>query len=424
VRKGQDEGYEVGDAVTILGLESEEPSAVLRHRRFAKFWGARILTTSAFQMQNVAIGWVLYSMTGRALDLGLLGLAQFLPVALFSLIAGHFADRHDRRAIVALCQSVSAAIAMLLAVGLFTGTLGRQGIFLLAALSGTARAFEFPTMSALMPNLVPAALLAKASAWSASAGQSALIAGPFIGGILLAVDPVAAFGTASGMYLCAATLSWSIGEARSSEAREPITLKSFFSGIAFVFAKPVILGTLSLDLFAVLLGGVTALLPIFAQDILQCGPWGLGLLRSAPAGGALAMSILLAQRPLKNHIGRRMFAAVLIFGLATIVFGLSANLYLSLTALVVLGAADVVSVVIRFSLVQIQTPDAMRGRVSALNAVFIGASNQLGDFESGAVAALFGAVPAVMIGGAGTILIALLWMVLFPDLRRLRSFEG
>jgi MFS family permease len=397
---------------------------LFRHPRFAKFWAARILSTSAFQIQAVAIGWYLYAMTGRALDLGMLGLAAFIPVAFFSLFAGHFADRHDRRRIVAICQFCSAAVSALLAAGAYAEFLRPASIFALMAVAGTARTFEHPTMAALMPSLVRVSLFPKASALTAAANQMAQIVGPALGGALLILSPVAALGAASCLFVAATLLSWRIGKSRAARVREPIALKSLFSGVAYVKSNPLILGTLSLDLFAVLLGGVTALLPIFAHDILKIGPSGLGFLRAAPPVGALAMSIVLARYPLRHRVGALMFAAVSVFGAATIVFGLSTNLFLSLAALSILGAADVVSVVIRFSLVQLQTPDFMRGRVSALNSLFIGASNQLGDFESGAAAALLGAVPAVLLGGGGTIAVALLWMMLFPELRRLQTLEG
>jgi MFS family permease len=398
--------------------------ALLRYRPFARFLAARALSAAAIQMQAVAIGWYLYATTGRALDLGLLGLAEFIPVALLSLFAGHFADRHDRRKIAAAGQASMAGVAAMLALGTADQMLGAPAIFALVAAGGTARAFEHPTMAALMPGLVPPKLFSRASAWSASAIKTAQILGPALGGLLLIASPVVAFAVAAAMFLGAAALTWSIGKAEAGWVREPFTWQSLFSGIAFVRKRPVIFGTLSLDLFAVLLGGATALLPIFAQDILKTGPAGLGLLRAAPAVGALIMSVVLAHYPLKYRVGELMFAAVSVFGAATIVFGLSTNFFLSLAALTTLGAADVVSVVIRSSLVQLQTPDSMRGRVSALNSLFIGASNQLGDFESGAAAALFGAIPAVLLGGGGTILVALIWMALFPDLRRLQTLEG
>jgi MFS family permease len=401
-----------------------EKAAVLGHRRFAYFWTARTLSTSAFQIQAVAAGWHLYLLTGSALDLGFLGLAEFVPALLLVLFAGHFADRYDRRKIVTACQSCHAAIALLLAFGAADGILGRGGIFALIAAAGTARAFEHPTMAALMPGLVPIAIFPRASAWSAVAIKAAQVMGPALGGVLLAAGTPAGFAAASMIFLIAASFSWRIGPSRTVPPREPFTLQSFFSGIGFARRKPIILGTLSLDLFAVLFGGVTALLPVFAHDILKTGPEGLGLLRAAPALGALCMAAALTRYPISRNVGALMFTAVSMFGFATVIFGLSHNIYLSLAALATLGAADTVSVVIRFSLVQIQTPDAMRGRVSALNSLFIVTSNTLGDFESGAAAALFGAVPAVLIGGGATILIALLWMVLFPSLRRLGTYEG
>jgi MFS family permease len=402
----------------------DEKKAVLRHRPFALFWAARTLSTSAYQIQAVAAGWSLYLLTGSALDLGLLGLAEFAPALLFAFIAGHFADRHDRRTIVAACQASHAAVAILLALGAASGTLSRSSIFVLIRAAGTARAFEHPTMAALMPGLVPASVFPKASAWSASAIKSAQAVGPALGGVLLAASTPIAFVAASAVFLVAAGLSWRIGPSRAAAGREPFTLQSLFSGVAFIRSKPILLGTLSLDLFAVLFGGVTALFPVFARDVLMTGPEGLGLLRAAPAIGSLAMALALTRYPLSQNVGAHLFAAVSLFGLATIVFGLSVNMYLSLAALATLGAADTVSVIIRFSLVQLQTPDAMRGRVSALNSLFILSSNQLGDFESGAAAALLGAVPAVLLGGGATILIALIWMTFFPSLRQLSTYEG
>jgi MFS family permease len=410
---------------TSVSVEfANQKTPVLRHRRFALFWASRTLSTSAFQIQTVAAGWYLYLLTGSALDLGFLGLAEFAPALLLAFIAGHLADRHDRRTIVAACQAAHAGVAGLLALGAASGSLSRAGIFALIAAAGTARAFEHPTMAALMPGLVPVPAFARANAWSASAVKTAQAAGPALGGLLLAASSSIAFAAASAIFFLAASLSWRIGPSRAASAREPFTLQSVFSGVAFVRSKPILFGTLSLDLFAVLFGGVTALFPVFARDILGTGPEGLGLLRAAPAIGSLAMALALTRYPLSRNVGARLFAAVSVFGLATILFGLSHNIYLSLAALTIMGAADAVSVVIRFALVQLQTPDAMRGRVSALNSLFIFSSNQLGDFESGAAAALFGAVPAVLLGGGATILVALLWMMLFPSLRHLRTYEG
>jgi MFS family permease len=278
-------------------------------------------------------------------------------------------------------------------------------------------------MSALVPEVVPRERIAPAMAWIVSAGQTAQIVGPALGGLLYALGPGAAYATAAAMCLLAGALGAAIRLTRRPRPREPLTVESVFSGAAFILSRRVLLGSMSLDLFAVLLGGATALLPVFAKDILGVGPVGLGLLRSAPAVGALATSLLLARYPLERKLGPTLFRAVIVFGVATVVFGLSTDMVLSLAALTVLGAADVVSMVIRLSLAQIRTPDAMRGRVSAVHSLFTGTSNQLGAFESGALAALVGAVPSVLIGGVGTIAVAAIWMALFPELWRLRRFE-
>jgi MFS family permease len=394
---------------------------ILRHRPFALFWSARIAATVAFHMFAVAVGWQVYDLTGSALDLGLIGLAQFLPVVLLTLAIGHVADRYDRRAIIAVCQLAEAAALIALALGTLGGWIERAGIFALVALIATARAFESPTMAALVPGLVPRALLPRASAWSASANQTAQIVGPALGGLLYALGPAVVYGSATALLVVAAALIGLIPLERRVAPPAASGLGALFAGIGFVWRDKVILGTLSLDLFAVLLGGATALLPIFARDILGTGPWGLGVLRSAPACGALVMSLVLANRALAPPVGPKLFAALIVFGLATCVFALSTALWLSFAALFTLGAADVVSVVIRFSLVQLRTPDEMRGRVSAVNSLFVGTSNQLGDFESGVLAALIGAVPAVLVGGLGTIAVALLWMRLFPALRRIHA---
>jgi MFS family permease len=368
-------------------------------------------------MNAVAIGWLVYAITGSAFDLGLVGLAQFLPILVLTLAAGHVADRYDRRRIVQICQAAECGGALVLAAGAGFGWLNIDLIFALVAVIGAARAFEAPTLSALMPGLVTPAQLPQASAYAASATQTATVLGPAAGGLLYALGATVPFGCVAGLYALAVLAMAFVQLVWAAPKREPVSLGSVFMGLAFIRSNPAILGAISLDLFAVLLGGATALLPIFARDILHTGSWGLGLLRAAPAVGALAMSILLARRPIRQRAGRLMFTAVAVFGLATIMFALSRSLWLSLAALCVLGAADVVSVVIRFSLVQANTPDGMRGRVSAVNMLFVGTSNQLGEFESGMTAALFGTVPAVLIGGVGTIGIALLWMRLFPTLR-------
>jgi len=281
---------------------------------------------------------------------------------------------------------------------------------------GIARAFEAPSNSALLPQLVPPGLFARAISLSSASQQATIIAGPALGGFIYAAGPTASYGTCAVLFLLASLLIATIRIAAPVAAREPVDMQSLFAGFSFIRNQPVVLGAISLDMFAVLLGGATALLPIYAREILHTGPWGLGLLRSAPAIGALAMSIYLARRPLERNAGRAMFIGVAVFGVATIVFALSSSVVLSLCALVLLGAADMISVVIRSALVQLETPDAMRGRVSAVNWLFIGTSNQLGEFESGVTAALLGVVPAALLGGVGTLLVAALWMRLFPAL--------
>lgn len=396
---------------------------VFAHRSFALLWLARVLSTLAMHVQTVAVGWQLYALTGSALDLGLVGLVQFVPMILLTLAAGQAADRYDRRRIVVACQLVKTAAAATLALGTAGGWLGRDSMLLTMAAVGAARAFESPTLAALVPDVVPRSLIAPAAAWSVSANQSARIVGPALGGVLYALSPTATYAAIAALVIVTAACAALIRRSSAATQREPLTLDTVFSGITFIWSRPVLLGTMSLDLFAVLLGGATALLPIYARDILGVGPGGLGLLRAAPAVGALATSLFLAQRPLERRVGRSLFRAVITFGLATVVFGLSTSLVLSLVALAVLGASDVVSVVIRFSLVQIRTPDLMRGRVSAVHSLFTGTSNQLGEFESGLVAALLGPVPAVLIGGLGTVAVAALWMCLFPVLRRTSRFE-
>jgi MFS family permease len=374
-------------------------------------------------MLGVAVGWQLYELTGRALDLGLVGLAQFAPMILLTLVVGQVADRYDRRLVVMVCEVAKAAVAGALALGAIGGWQTRTTIFALVALLGAAQAFENPAMSALVPEVVDRSLIAPAMAWVISAAQTAQIVGPALGGLLYALGPGAAYFTAGGLFVLAGVLAAAIRVARRVRPREPLTLETVFSGAAFIYAQRVLLGSMSLDLFAVLLGGATALLPVFARDILRVGPAGLGVLRSAPAVGALATSVFLAHYPLEHRLGPTLFRSVIVFGAATVVFALSTDFILSLVALTVLGAADVVSMVIRMSLAQIRTPDAMRGRVSAVHSLFTGASNQLGAFESGVVAALIGTVPSVLLGGLGTLAVAAIWMVLFPELRRLGRFE-
>jgi MFS family permease len=407
-----------------LASLSIQPERLLRHPSFLLFWASRVFSALGFQVASVAVGWLVYAKTGSAYALGLVGLFQFLPMVALTFLVGHIADRLDRRRIVAVCQFLECVVLAFLSFGDRDGKLDVAVLFVAVALLGAARAFESPTMSALLPALVPDALLTKAIAVSSSAMQTATIVGPSIGGLLYAAGasvPLAASAFCLSIACCGMAF---IKMERTPPKREPISFQSVFSGVSFIRSRPIILGAISLDLFAVLLGGVTALLPIFARDILHIGPWGLGFLRSAPAAGALAMSVLLVQISMNRQVGLKMFVAVILFGIATVIFSLSTNLALSLIALMALGAADNVSVVIRISLVQLSTPDAMRGRVSAVNSLFIGTSNQLGEFESGMLAGLLGVIPAGVVGGIGTILIALLWMRLFPALRTVNTLSN
>ena len=399
----------------LLGASAWE---LLRQRDFALFCSGRFLAGVALQMQTVAVGWLVYDLTQSALALGLAGLAAFLPAIGLALVTGHVADRLDRRLVVAAAYALNALTAIGLVACASVGERALPFIYALIVAAGTARAFANPTSQALLPNLIPRESFHRAIALSSSAWQTATILGPSIGGLLYALGARVVFAT-SAILFCAALAAVAAIRHRPVRAdRKAATWASLIAGISFIRAKPLLLGAISLDLFAVLLGGATALLPIYAQDILQTGPWGLGLLRSMPGVGAVAMSVVLANWPLTRQAGRRLFAAVSVFGLGTIGFGLSTYLPLSMLCLFVIGAADTISVVVRLTLVQSETPDEMRGRVAAVNTVFIGASNELGEFESGTLAAWLGAVPAVVIGGVGTIVVALMWSRFFPELRR------
>lgn len=397
---------------------------LLRHQvPFLKFWLARVCTASAFQMLTVAIGWHMYQLTGNVLDLGLVGLVEFLPRVLFMLHTGHVADRYDRRKVAAICQASQALIALALVLGSTTGDVTREMIFVLAFLLGSTRAFEMPATQALLPSLVPAALFPAAIAASSSAMQTATIVAPALGGFLYAFGSIWVYAPSTALYVLACTLMLSLPKKQTALNQERPSIHSLLAGIRFIRSRPDIFGAISLDLFAVLLGGATALLPVFAKDILLTGPWGLGLLRSAPAVGALLMAFWIARFPIQRNVGRVMFSAVGVFGVATIAFGLSTSLWFSLFTLVVLGAADMISMVIRGAFVQLETPDAMRGRVSAVNGLFIGASNQLGEFESGLTAHWFGTVNAVVLGGVGTLLITGAWYKLFPTLAQRQTLS-
>jgi MFS family permease len=399
--------------------------ALLALPSFLRFWAGRLAGTMGSQMFMVAIGWQMYDLTHSAWDLGLVGLFQFLPALALVLVSGHVADRHDRRRVVAL----ALAAQMLAVLVLLGATLGHRAsrdlILALSLLLGTAKSFQMTAQQALAPLLVPPQLLARALAFNSAGMQAAIIGGPALGGFLYAAGQVTVYSVCAALFALGAALMATVRYDHVPAARQPVTTQTLLAGVRFIWHRPAVLGAISLDLFAVLLGGATALLPIFARDILHTGPWGLGLLRAAPAAGALAMSIALTRHGLERRVGRLLFGSVAVYGAATLVFGLSTHFALSLGALVVAGAADMVSVVVRQSLVQLDTPDAMRGRVSAVNSIFIGASNQLGEFESGATAAWLGPVGSVLLGGVGTLLVVVLWMRRFPQLaRRDRLSEG
>jgi MFS family permease len=371
----------------------------------------------------VAIGWKIYAITGDAFDLGLVGLIQFIPAVVFTLLIGHLTDRYDRRTILRGAQATMGAAAALLIVVFLDPTPTVSLLFAAVFLIGTARAFESPASQSLVPAVVPTALLPRATAAWATSNQTGIICGPAAGGLIYAFKPVLVPALAFILFGAAITLVTLIHIERRTPRREPPSLSSVLAGFRYVRQRPRLLGVIPLDLFVALLGGVTALLPIYAKDILMAGPIGLGLLRSAPAIGALTMSIVLSHIPVERRIGLKMFAVVALFGAATMLFAVSTWLPLSMAALAILGAADAVSVVIRFTLVQIETPDEMRGRVSAINFLFVNTSNTLGEFESGAVAAWLGAVPSAFIGGLGSLLVAAIWMMIFPALRRVDRFE-
>ena len=389
-----------------------------RQRAFMRFWWTRLAATSANQMLMVAVGWQMYELTGSAWDLGLVGLLQFAPALMLVLVAGHVVDGFHRGRIVALCMAAQTLIAAVLALASLRGLVSRELLLVVSVLLGTVKAFQMPAQQALTPLLVPTALLPSALAFASTGSQAAIVLGPAIGGFAYAGGAVTVYGLCAGLFMLAGTLVFGVRYEHAPRAGQLMTLATLMGGVHFVWRRPVVLGAISLDLFAVLLGGATALLPIFAKDILFVGPWGLGLLRAAPAAGAFAMSIALTRWPVCRRAGHVLLGAVALYGAATRVFGVSTSVALSMAALAVAGAADMVSVVIRQSLVQLDTPDDMRGRVSAVNSVFIGASNQLGEFESGMTAALLGPVGSVVLGGIGTVLVAAWWMKLFPTLAR------
>lgn len=392
-------------------------SALFAERPFIRFWLARLAAVLAQQMLMVAVAWQMYDLTGSAWDLGLVGLFQFVPALLLTLPAGHLVDKLRRGRIFALCMLAQGGVALLLVLATEGAFISRELILGLSILLGAARAFQMPAQQALLPMLVPMHLLERAVTLGSTGMQAGVICGPALGGLIYAAGPAWVYGVAGGLLLLAFGLMLSIHDP-FQPSTEATTLSSVLAGVQFVWQNKLLLGATSLDLFAVLLGGATALLPIYARDILHVGPAGLGLLRGAPAAGALLMSLLMLRWPIQRQVGPWLLGSVAVFGLATVVFGLSEHFGLSLLALAITGAFDNISVVMRMTLVQLETPNEIRGRVSAVNSIFIGASNQLGEFESGATAALFGAVGSVVVGGVGTLAVAAGWFKLFPTLAR------
>jgi MFS family permease len=398
--------------------------SALRHRGFAFFIAMRIVSQFGTQIVAVAVGWQVYDLTRNPADLGLVGLFQFAPALLLVLVTGAVSDRFNRRLIAAICFFGEALCAATILIFTWQGSISVGIIFLLLVFFGIGRAFVNPATQSLVPNLVPDRDLSSAIALSSSSWQVATVVGPAIGGLLYGVSAETAYGAAVGCFLVGAVCALLIPKPPQKTTAERPTWQSLSAGVRYIWQEKIIFGAISLDLFAVLLGGAIALLPAYARDILDVGPWGLGLLRSATGVGSLSMGLYLTTRPIRDHAGVTMFAAAAFFGIFTIIFGVSTLVWLSILMLLLMGAADMISVYVRETVIQLRTPDQVRGRVNAVNMVFIGASNELGAFRAGMVAAVIGVVPAVVVGGVGTIAVAALWARWFPELRRIRQFGG
>lgn len=396
--------------------------SVLRHRNFTLYLSARTLATLAVQMQNVAIGWQVYSMTRNLFDLGLIGLAQFAPFLLLILIAGHAADRYDRRNLIALALAAQLLCGLTLLAFTMAGLSTVWPVFAVLVLFGSARAFMGPATQAILVNLVPPESFSKAVALSSSSFHVAVILGPTLGGLFYLAGPKTVYLISSALLVAAVIMMCMVKSVKQPSNREPATWHTVLEGLRFVRSRPVVLGAISLDLFAVLFGGATALLPALAHDVLHVGPTGLGMLRTAPGAGAALCSIALAFFPITRRVGLWMFGGVAVFGMGTLVLGATSTFIVALVALFLMGAGDMISVYVRHLLVQYETPDAIRGRVSAVNSVFIGASNELGEFESGVTAGWMGLTRAVLFGGAATLFVTGLWAWLFPVLSRMDRF--
>ncbi|MDB5919249.1 MAG: transporter [Massilia sp.] len=395
---------------------------VLRNRNFAFYLSARVLGTLAVQMQSVAIGWQVYEITGNLFDLGLIGLAQFAPFLALILFAGHAADRYDRRTIIAICMGVQLLCSLLLLAFTISGSHVVWPVFAVLVLFGSARAFMMPATQAIVKNMVPLNSFSAAVALNSSASHVAIITGPVLGGLLYLAGPRTVYMAAATLLMLSVILMSRTRSAPQAINTAPATWHTVLEGLRFVRSRPIVLGAISLDLFAVLFGGATALLPAYARDVLHAGPTGLGLLRTAPGAGAALCSVMLAVRPIHRHVGLFMFGGVGLFGAATLVLGATTSFAVALGALFLLGVGDMVSVYIRHLLVQFETPDEIRGRVSAVSSVFIGASNELGEFESGLTAGWFGLVRAILFGGAATLAVTGIWAYAFPVLSRMDRF--
>jgi MFS family permease len=392
------------------------------YKGYRFYWVARFLLVFAIQVLSVAVGWQIYDQTRDPFLLGLVGLVQFLPAPLLVLVTGSVADRYNRRIIMASCMAVEAACALALLTILHQRLTIVWPVYAVLLVFGIARAFMGPAVQSLLANLVPQTALANAIALNSSSFQVATIVGPVAGGLLYGVSSELAYSVSILFFLCAGVLTLLIPKPEQKPS-QPVTTEALFAGFRYIWSQPIVLGALSLDMIAVMLGGAIALLPVFARDILDVGPWGLGALRSSVGVGALLMSLWLINNPVRDHAGLTMFVAVAVYGLAIIVFGISNFVWLSVLCLAVMGAADMVSVYIRQTLIQLKTPDELRGRVSAVNMTFIGASNELGEFRAGSMASAFGAVTAVVIGGVGALVTAALWARMFPDLRNVRHLD-
>lgn len=404
-------------------IEPEPSRRAFSYKGFRFFWAATLTTSFAVQIMSVSVGWQIYDLTGEPILLGLVGLSLFLPALLLVLVTGLTADRFNRRGIMVVCLGVEFLCALALLA--FSRAQAHEiwPIFLVLVTLGTSRAFMNPATASLAPNLVPPQALSSAITVNASAWQFAGILGPVMGGLLYGVGPAFAYGTAAALVLASAVSAGLIPRPAKRDSHQATSLETILGGFRFIFSEKVVLGAISLDLFAVLLGGAVALLPVYAKDILHAGPTALGFLRGAPGLGAIVVAVVLSRFPVRNHAGRILFICVGFFGFFTAIFGFSTSIWIAVPALALAGACDMVSVTIRETIMQLWTPDSVRGRVSAVNAVFIGASNELGEFRAGMVAAWLGAVPAVVLGGIGTMAVAAIWSRAFPGLRRQQALD-